>query len=86
MDIGPQGPPTVVQQLSTGRAKGQRDKDDLPAEFYKQFWEIMGADLHEVFTWSINNGKLPTSCTWAVLSWLTKKGDLGVLRKLETCA
>lgn len=35
----------AVQQLSTSRAPGI---DGLPAEFYKNFWSILGRDFHEV--------------------------------------
>lgn len=82
-DIELQELSTAVKQLSTGRAPGI---DGLPAEFYKHFWEALGADLHKVFNWSFNNGKLPMSCTRAALSLLPKKGDLGVLKNWRPVA
>ena len=35
--------------------------DGLPAEFYLTFWEILGADLVEVFNASFVSGLLPSS-------------------------
>ncbi len=64
----------AVQKLSTGKAPGI---DGLPAEFYKQFWNLLKDDLYEVFNYCYQQHELPTSCKRAVLSLLPKKGDLG---------
>ena len=71
----------AVQQLSCGKASGI---DGLPSEFYKKFWTLIGKDLYEVFMDCLDSGTLPLSCTRAVLTLLPKKGDLGLLKKLET--
>ena len=68
---------TAVGQLSSGRAPGL---DGLPAEFYKCFWDLLGEDLLEVLKCCLAQGRLPRSCTRAVLSLLPKKGDLGLLK------
>lgn len=67
----------AVKQLSIGCVPGI---DGLPADFYKQFWDLLKDDLLEVFKSSYRKKELPTSCRRAVLSLLPKKGDLGLLK------
>uniref|UniRef100_A0A3Q4HL01 Protein tyrosine phosphatase receptor type M n=1 Tax=Neolamprologus brichardi TaxID=32507 RepID=A0A3Q4HL01_NEOBR len=64
---------SAVQQLNGGRSSGA---DGLPVEFYQEFWLLLGEDIHEVFTYCMTTGILPTSCTRAVLTLLPKKVDL----------
>lgn len=73
----------AVQKLSTGKAPGL---DGLPAEFYKQFWNLLKDDLYEVFNNCNQQHELPTSCKRAVLSLLPKKGDLGLLKNWRPVA
>ncbi len=57
----------------------------LSADFYKSFWPEIGADLLAVINESLSIGRLPLSCRRAVLTLLTKKGDLSDIKKLEAC-
>ncbi len=41
--------------------------------------------FYEVFCESYKDGILPVSCQRAVLTLLPKKGDLNLLKNLETC-
>uniref|UniRef100_A0AAV2JVY7 Reverse transcriptase domain-containing protein n=1 Tax=Knipowitschia caucasica TaxID=637954 RepID=A0AAV2JVY7_KNICA len=59
-----------VGSLKPGRAPGI---DGLSADFYKAFWDILGPDLLEVFTDSLESGRLPLSCGRAVSTLLPKK-------------
>ena len=54
--------------------------DGIPFEWYKQFWNIIGHDLHDVFLYSIKTCKLPTSCRQGVITLLLKNGDNGLLQ------
>ncbi|KAK3527633.1 hypothetical protein QTP86_030468, partial [Hemibagrus guttatus] len=54
--------------------------DGLPVEFYKAFWAVIGQDILEVLRDSMNVGQLPLSCRSAVLTLLSKKGDLTHLK------
>jgi exonuclease III len=49
--------------------------DGLPSEFYKTFWPIIGHDVFDVFTTSIQENELPLSCRRAVLTLIPKAGD-----------
>ena len=49
--------------------------DGLPAEFYRAFWHILGADLVEVLNDSFSSGTLPSSLRGALISLIFKKGD-----------
>ncbi len=71
------------QKLSTGKAPGI---DGLPAEFYKQFWNLLKYDLYEVFNYCYQQHELPTSCKRAFLSLLPKKGDLDMLKNWRPVA
>ncbi|XP_044227204.1 uncharacterized protein LOC122995885 [Thunnus albacares] len=63
--------------LQSGRAPGI---DGLPVDFYKSFWSVLGEDLLEVVTSSLERGRLPLSCRRAVITLLPKKGDLQELK------
>ncbi|CAM2105899.1 unnamed protein product [Caretta caretta] len=56
------------------------DMDGLTVEFYRQIWDILGADLITVWAESLQSVVLPLSCRRAVLALLPKKGDLCDLR------
>lgn len=55
----------AVLQMASGRASGF---DGLPPDFLKYFWSVLGQDLLDVFRQCLNDGTLPASCRWAVLS------------------
>ncbi|MBN3281143.1 YTX2 protein, partial [Polyodon spathula] len=67
----------AVKQLSSGKVPGI---DGLPAEFYNNFWDIMGEDLLQVLRESLSHRELPLSCRRAVVTLLPKKGDLCQLK------
>lgn len=67
----------ALMSFQNGRAPGM---DGLPVEFYKDFWSVMGEDLLEVVTDSLQRGLLPLSCRRAVITLLPKKGDLRSLK------
>ena len=50
---------SALKMMKNGKAGGI---DGIPFEFYKTFWDILGKDIHEVFSYSIRVGRLPTSC------------------------
>lgn len=68
---------TAMMSLQSGRAPGI---DGLPVDFYKSFWSVLGEDLLEVITDSLERGQLPLSCRRAVITLLPKKGDLQELK------
>uniref|UniRef100_A0AAV2MGX3 Reverse transcriptase domain-containing protein n=1 Tax=Knipowitschia caucasica TaxID=637954 RepID=A0AAV2MGX3_KNICA len=68
---------SAVGSLKPGRVPGI---DGLSADFYKAFWDVLGPDLLEVFTYSLESSRLPLSCRRAVLTLLPKKGDLQLLK------
>ncbi len=72
----------ALQSMECGRAPGI---NGLSADFYKSFWPEIGADLLAVINESLSIGRLPLSCRRAVLTLLTKKGDLSDIKKLEAC-
>lgn len=67
----------AVGQLSSRLSPGI---DGLPADFYKKFWNCIGHDYFDVLCESIRDGVLLTTCQYAVLSLLPKKGDLAFLK------
>ena len=50
--------------------------DGLPAEFYVEFWGLLGPQLMHVLESSLLHGELPLSLRRAVMSLLPKAGDL----------
>uniref|UniRef100_A0A3B4W8S0 Reverse transcriptase domain-containing protein n=1 Tax=Seriola lalandi dorsalis TaxID=1841481 RepID=A0A3B4W8S0_SERLL len=67
----------ALMSLHSGRAPGL---DGLPVDFYKAFWSVLGEDLLEVISASLETGRLPLSCRRAVITLLPKKGDLQELK------
>jgi len=67
----------AVQELSSGKVPGL---DGLNAEFYKQFWSVIGKDLFSVFLECLERGTLPVSLRRAGITLLPKKGDLGDIK------
>ena len=49
--------------------------DGLPAEFYIPFWDVLGADLVDVFNFCFSTGFLTKSPHCGVISLTFKKGD-----------
>lgn len=68
---------TAIKDLSSGKAPGL---DGLTAEFYKQFWPVIGKDLFSVFLECFDRGTLPVSLRRAAITLLPKKGDLRDIR------
>ncbi|KAL2096374.1 hypothetical protein ACEWY4_008522 [Coilia grayii] len=67
----------ALQSMECGKAPGL---DGLPVDFYKSFWQVIGADVLAVLRDSLTRGQLPLSCRRAVLTLLPKKGDLTDIR------
>ncbi|CAM2118439.1 unnamed protein product [Caretta caretta] len=63
----------ALRHMPTNKSPGM---DGLTVEFYRVFWDILGADLVTVWAESLQSGVLPLSCRQAVLALLPKKGDL----------
>ena len=63
----------ALQSMQGRRAPGI---DGLTVEFYKAYWEIVSADLLDVFNESLACGSMPMSCHRAVIMLLPKKGNL----------
>lgn len=64
---------TALFQSSPGKSPGN---DGLPYEFYKTFWELIGADLCDVFDYWFSNGCLSVSQRRAVVTLIPKRSDL----------
>ena len=58
--------------MARGKTPGS---DDLPVEFFVKFWDMLGADLVEVFNSSYQDGFLPSSSCKGIITLLFKKGD-----------
>ena len=58
--------------MALGKSPGS---DGLLVEFYLAFWDVLGADLVEVFNASFDYGLLPLSQRGALISLIFKKGD-----------
>lgn len=63
---------SALKGMAKGKAPGT---DGFPAEFYLTFWDVLGADLVDVFNASFDSGKLPLSQRKALISLIFKKGD-----------
>ena len=59
--------------------------DGIPIDFYKCVWEVLGEDLLEVLSGSLDEGLLPLSCRRAVLTLPSQKRRSHRDQKLETC-
>lgn len=53
--------------------------DGLPAEFYRQYWDILGPDLHSVLSRSYATGMLPLSMRRSIVSPIHKRGERHLL-------
>ena len=72
-----EGPLTVAEchQALLGMARRKAPgSDDLPAEFYIRFWDVLGTDLVEVFNFCFSAGFLTRSQRPGVISLTFKKG------------
>lgn len=67
----------AIKDLSSGKAPGL---DGLTAEFYKQFWSVIGEDLFSVLLECFGRGTLSLSLRRALITLLPKKGDLADIR------
>ncbi|KAL2080679.1 hypothetical protein ACEWY4_024472 [Coilia grayii] len=69
----------AMATLSEGKAPGC---DGLPVEFYRAFWDLLGADLVAVFSECSSVGRLPASMRTGLVTLLYKgRGD----REALTC-
>lgn len=50
--------------------------DGVTDKFYRTLWDILGKDLLDVFNTCLASGSMPGTCWRAVLTLLTKKGNL----------
>lgn len=63
-----------AQKALRGMAKGKvSGTDGFLAEFYLTFWDVLGADLVNVFNASLDSGTLPLSQRKALISLIYKK-------------
>ena len=62
----------ALKGMAKGKAPGT---DGFPAEFYLTFWEVLGADLVDVYNASFDSGKQPLSQRKTLISLIFKKGD-----------
>ena len=63
----------ALQSMQGRRALGI---DGVTVEFSKAYWDILFADLLDVFNESLACGSMPMSCCRAVLTLLPKNGNL----------
>ena len=73
-----EGPLTVAecQRASLGMTRGKAPgSDGLPAEFYIRFWDVLGANLVDVFNFCFSAVFLTRSQRRGVISLTFKKGD-----------
>ena len=65
-----------VHAALLGMARGKSPgSDGFPMEFYVAFWDVIGADLVDVFNALFDLGFLPPSQRTALISLIFKKGD-----------
>lgn len=62
----------AVDAMATGKSPGI---DGIPAEFYRVFWDLLGADLVDVLNYCYTTGCLSASQRSGVITLLHKKGD-----------
>lgn len=71
--------PITLQELTAAVQKASNCKapgiDGLSSEFYKEFWNLLGPDLLEVFLESQSLKQLPTSTRTSVITLIPKTGD-----------
>ena len=61
-----------IKQMANGKSPGL---DGLPAEFYKQFFDLIADDLLLVFTELLQSGRMSASQRTGLITLLYKKGD-----------
>ena len=66
----------MVHSLKLNRSPGL---DGLPAEFYKQFWNVIGTLIVDAFDESFEDQQLSESQRIAVITLIFKKGDARLL-------
>ena len=62
----------ALQGMARGKSPGS---DGLPVEFFVKFWDVLGADLDDVFNSSYRDGFLPSSSCKGLITLLFKKGE-----------
>ena len=73
---GPLMEPECLVALRNMAVNKSPGVDGLPAEFYMKFWDIMGADLVQVFNDCYVSGKLSLTQRSGATTLLYKKGDI----------
>lgn len=73
----------AVNQMASGRASGI---DDFSTDFYKQFFNTLGPDLHGILLKCLRIGSPPVSCQQPVPSLLPKRGDLTLHQNWRTAS
>ena len=68
-----------LARMDSGSAPGI---DGLPAEFYVEFWGLLGPELMHVLESSLLHGELPLSLRRAVMSLPPKAGDLRHMKNI----
>ena len=61
----------ALQGMARGKSPGS---DGLPVEFFVKFWDVLGADLVDVFNSSYRDGFLPSSSCKGLITLLFKNG------------
>jgi hypothetical protein len=64
----------ALKGMVVGKSSGP---DGVIVEFYKVYWEVIGADFHEMIQEAIRLGRLPTGVTKGLISLLHKGGGVG---------
>ena len=62
----------IVKNLPKNKSPGL---DGLPAEFYQQYWHIIGKEVHKIISEGLDNGELTTSQKRMAITLLYKKGE-----------
>ena len=70
---GPLDPSEVLAALKGMSKNKSPGSDGLPAEFYLQFWEVLGSDLTEVLNEAYRLGSLSSSQRSGLISLIFKK-------------
>lgn len=84
--LGSQNRPTQAGQASAAALhimQSQRapDVNGLTVELYRAFWDTVAHDMLEMFNESLALGSLTLSCQRAVVTFLSKKGNLQDIKK-----
>ena len=62
----------VVKLMPNNKSPGL---DGIPIEFYKQYWELIGDEVHKIISEALDGGELTTSQRRTAVILLYKKGE-----------